>query len=261
MMQKINLKSRAVLLTILVAYSVSILSISYSFYGFYKLNRAQHTQNIFMKHNVITQTFLNYFQNRMSIALLEANLALEHLHMVRTKSEVDAILSSSTLLAKDEVNVVNTDLFFQTNLFNTHKLMQKMYVNMLEHNNKIYFYINTNNNAILLEDSKLKPYSFWSLLYVYLTIIIFNSAAFMMILVRLAPLQRLYKKIKLFAKGDLSVSFKMRGEDEIALVSNELESARVQLSDLIQARTLFLRNIMHELKTPITKGRILTQMI
>lgn len=260
-MKRFQFSSRAVLITILVAYSVSILSISFSFYGFYKLNRKQHTQSIFMKHNIIMQTFLNYFQKRMSIALLEANLALNDLYMIRNKGEVDKILSTSKLLAKDEVDVVNTDLFFKTNLFTSHKLMQKMYANMLEHNKKIYFYINTNNNAILLRDSKLKPYSFWNLLSVYLTIIFIVSVSFMMIIVRLAPLQRLYKKIKIFAKGDLSISFEMKGEDEIALISNELENARVQLSDLIQARTLFLRNIMHELKTPITKGRILTQMI
>jgi len=29
----------------------------------------------------------------------------------------------------------------------------------------------------------------------------------------------------------------------------------------MESRTLFLRNIMHELKTPITKGRILSQMV
>jgi len=260
-MKKFNLRSRAVLITILFAYSVSVVSISYSFYAFYKLNRAQHIQNIFTKHNLITQNFLDYFQNRMSMALLEANLAVNNLYRVRDKKEVNAILQSATLLAKDEVNVVNTDLFFQTNLFKTHNLMQKLYANMLESSGHIYFYINTNNNAVLLEDRVLKPYKYWSLLSVYLSIILFVSVSFILIIVRLRPLQRLHKKIRLFAKGDMNVSFKMYGEDEIALIANELDNARVQLRDMIQARSLFLRNIMHELKTPITKGRILTQMI
>jgi len=53
----------------------------------------------------------------------------------------------------------------------------------------------------------------------------------------------------------------MNGCDEIALVSNELEAARVKIGTVLESRTLFLRNIMHELKTPIAKGTIATQML
>ncbi len=59
----------------------------------------------------------------------------------------------------------------------------------------------------------------------------------------------------------MNISFKTRGSDEIALVSNELESARENINSVLEARTLFLRNIMHELKTPIAKGTIATQML
>ncbi len=59
----------------------------------------------------------------------------------------------------------------------------------------------------------------------------------------------------------MNISFKTSGSDEIALVSNELEFAREKINSLLDSRTLFLRNIMHELKTPIAKGTIATQML
>ena len=59
----------------------------------------------------------------------------------------------------------------------------------------------------------------------------------------------------------MNVSFKTNGMDEIALISNELEQTREKINSILESRTLFLRNIMHELKTPIAKGTIATQML
>ena len=57
------------------------------------------------------------------------------------------------------------------------------------------------------------------------------------------------------------VSFKTSLEDEIGLIANALEDARQKINTMLEARTLFMRNIMHELKTPIAKGRLVTAML
>ena len=64
-----------------------------------------------------------------------------------------------------------------------------------------------------------------------------------------------------FGDGKMDISFKTKGEDEIALVANELENTRLKIKMILESRTLFLRNVMHELKTPIAKGTIATQML
>ncbi len=94
-----------------------------------------------------------------------------------------------------------------------------------------------------------------------MTIILIISFSFVLILQRLRPLIRLRKKIALYGDGDMDISFKTKGCDEIALVSNELEATRGKINNILESRTLFLRNIMHELKTPIAKGTIATQML
>jgi two-component system OmpR family sensor kinase len=132
---------------------------------------------------------------------------------------------------------------------------------MLESRGKIYFFIESPRGKVLLEDRKLKPYFPTNLIWTYLMIVAVFALAIFMILQRIRPLRRLTKKVIAYAEGDRSVSFRMKGEDEIAILANELETARENINALIESRTLFLRNVMHELKTPIAKGRISTEML
>jgi two-component system OmpR family sensor kinase len=132
---------------------------------------------------------------------------------------------------------------------------------MLEHQKTIYFYLQTRSNAILIKDEQLKPYRYGNLLYTYSTVVVVIVLSFLMILQKLRPLIRLRRKIALFGDGNMQVSFKTSSEDEIGAIANELEFARKKITQLLESRTLFLRNIMHELKTPIAKGTIATQML
>ena len=77
---------------------------------------------------------------------------------------------------------------------------------------------------------------------------------------KLKPLLILKENMIKLSTGDLSISMKANGKDEISQVANEFENAVTQLKQLRESRNLFLRNIMHELKTPITKGRLVTDM-
>ena len=52
----------------------------------------------------------------------------------------------------------------------------------------------------------------------------------------------------------------MNGKDEVSLLASEFKKSALKLKSLKEARNIFIRNIMHELKTPITKGKFLTQL-
>ncbi|MBV5277692.1 MAG: HAMP domain-containing histidine kinase [Campylobacteraceae bacterium] len=75
------------------------------------------------------------------------------------------------------------------------------------------------------------------------------------------PLKTLRKKIKLFADGNYDIECTSGKKDEIAALANEFDSAVKKIKSLRDSRQLFLRNIMHELKTPITKGKLASEMI
>jgi two-component system OmpR family sensor kinase len=76
----------------------------------------------------------------------------------------------------------------------------------------------------------------------------------------LLPLKTLRAHIKAFADGNYDITCKSTQHDEIAALANEFDSAVGKIRALRDARQLFLRNIMHELKTPITKGKLATEM-
>jgi two-component system OmpR family sensor kinase len=145
--------------------------------------------------------------------------------------------------------------------FKTQKIVTDLTVQMLQFNNKIYFYFSSPSRTVMILDEKLKPYKYYSLAYSYMTIVLIISISFLLILARLRPLIRLRKKIAMYGNGNMNISFATKGTDEIALISNELESTRRKINNILESRTLFLRNIMHELKTPIAKGTIATQML
>jgi len=75
------------------------------------------------------------------------------------------------------------------------------------------------------------------------------------------PISELKRQIISFSKGNLDIHCHSDREDEIAEVANAFDKAVATIRDLLQSRQLLLRAIMHELKTPIAKGRFLTEMI
>ncbi len=256
------MKKHAVLITVLFALSVSLVSLSAIFWEFYKLNREQYIDHIFTKYAVITQIYRDHQQRQNPEIMLDANLAIYKLQAIRDNKEQKRVLQKAKILKREGFHSVSSALSLSRDgLIRQNNIVTRLRATMLEYHKNIYFYMQTKNAAILIKDEDLRPYSYINLLYAYSTIFMIISLSFVLVLQKLRPLIRLRKKIALFGNGKLDISFETNSCDEIGLVSNELENTREKINTLLEARTLFLRNIMHELKTPIAKGTIATQML
>jgi len=77
----------------------------------------------------------------------------------------------------------------------------------------------------------------------------------------LKPLRTLQGHISQFAEGNLDIDCQSDKKDEIAMVANEFNNAVKEINLLLRSRQLFLRTVMHELKTPIAKGRIVSSLV
>ncbi len=75
------------------------------------------------------------------------------------------------------------------------------------------------------------------------------------------PLSILKNQIINFSEGNLDISCKSTQNDEIAEVANAFDYAVSKIRELLHSRQLLLRAIMHELKTPIAKGRLMSEML
>lgn len=255
------MKKHAVLITVLFAFLVTAISVSVIFWEFFKLNKQKYIDHIFAKHSTITQIYQQHEQEHSPAIMLEANLAVYDFVLEKNEEKIKSILKHAKVLMKKDFQSVGSSLMLSTVGLYTKKVVKNMSASMLQYSNDIYFYIETPNSSILVLDEELKPYRHSPIISTYLTIISIIIFSFFLILQRLRPLIRLRKKIALYGKGNMNISFKSNGSDEISLISNELETAKNRINNILESRTLFLRNIMHELKTPIAKGTIATQML
>jgi len=131
---------------------------------------------------------------------------------------------------------------------------------ILRVNNRLYLSLHHPRFELLLLDKQVSTPP-WQLLLGYALSLLFLLGLYFWLTRSLKPLKILQRQIQKVADGDLSVSVKSDKKDEIAQVSNAFDDALRKLESLINSRQLFLRTIMHELKTPIGKGKILNAFL
>ena len=132
---------------------------------------------------------------------------------------------------------------------------------ILKNKKNAYLYISTKKYSLLLEDQKYGSNRNIIFGSIFVSILILIIIAYILTIKKLLPLKKLKIEIEKFANGDLDIDVKSDNKDEIADVANAFDNAVKQIKRLNSSRILFLRNIMHELKTPITKGRITAEML
>ncbi|MBN2721802.1 MAG: HAMP domain-containing histidine kinase, partial [Campylobacterales bacterium] len=114
--------------------------------------------------------------------------------------------------------------------------------------------------VMLLEDISTKKFA-WEITFGYAISLVFLIMLYLWLIGSLKPLKALQMQIQQVVNGNLSVSTHSNATDEIGQVANAFDAALRKIETLINSRQLFLRTIMHELKTPIAKGVILTEFI
>ena len=84
---------------------------------------------------------------------------------------------------------------------------------------------------------------------------------FLYIFKLLSPLKIITKEITNFANGDLSSRININSKDEIGILANSFNKMATSLENSIKTREELLRDIGHELRTPIAKGKFAIEKI
>ncbi len=95
---------------------------------------------------------------------------------------------------------------------------------------------------------------------VFVGLIVLLTVIYWLIRRSLAPLRRLERDIRRYGNGEMPETVTMNGGDEISCLNNAFYSSVQRIKRLDESRKLFLRNIFHELNTPVTKGKLLTEI-
>ena len=180
-----------------------------------------------------------YFDKDFHKNLLDMNYEL-----FESKEEIKNILSNNKKI-----------IFARSNKHNeTFKIF--------EIDGKIYLFFEKFDTQILIKDldSQNLTNSFYTI-FVFVSLLIVITILYINTLKKLLPLKELKDKVINF--GDEKFDFDLSNsssKDEVTLLANEFKKSAQKLKNIKESRNIFIRNIMHELKTPITKGKFLLQL-
>lgn len=180
-----------------------------------------------------------YFDKDFNKNLLDMNYEL-----FESKEEIKNILSNNKKI-----------IFARSNKHNeTFKIF--------EIDGKIYLFFEKFDTQILIKDldSQNLTNSFYTI-FVFVSLLVVITILYINTLKKLLPLKELKDKVINF--GDEKFDFELsnsNSKDEVTLLANEFKKSAQKLKNIKESRNIFIRNIMHELKTPITKGKFLLQL-
>ncbi len=235
-MKKSSIFSSITFIFIMAAVGVIFTSIL-----FYQYDKEQRERNFLNRYALMSKSI--QYQLAFSPDLKDFFKLLKEFHMEPVKDIKRALyLLNNTPIVYQHTSSIGTAL-------------------ILKNRKSAYLYITTNKYSLLLKDKKYSSSRDIIFGSIFISILILIVIAYILTIKKLLPLKKLKIQIEKFAKGDLDIDVKSDNEDEIADVANAFDNAVKQIKRLNNSRILFLRNIMHELKTPITKGRITAEML
>jgi len=124
-----------------------------------------------------------------------------------------------------------------------------------------YIYLQRYGFNLMLKDMKSRTLRFNITIFIATLIGFLFLFLYIAIIRKLSPLKKLNRQILEFAKGNMDIKITYRSNDEIGQIAQSFDNAIYHIKKLLESKNLFMRNMMHELKTPITKGRIVVEMI
>lgn len=230
----------------------------------------------------ITMSFI------LSIVLVISSFIILIMHNYRVSEEkyLDKYIPIVKMITREErfgfspellenLKEINYELFVDSNQINaitynpkTRVLFERIHpkhqdiFRVLSLNDTNYIYMKKKGTTFLLKDNETSN----STTHLYI-MLIFGSLFTMVILVYLMTLRKLIPlkilKEKVMTLGDENFDFECcdsTKQDEVSLLAQEFKKSAQKLKKIKEARNVFIRNIMHELKTPITKGKFLVQL-
>jgi two-component system OmpR family sensor kinase len=236
------MKKNSILFTITITLFVSFVLVSLSFFVLYESSMKKEKFLLHKRAMDISRFFLHEYRTQgLTPSLIEETQAM-NFKIIQEPSEIKKILAITPLKVKD---------------VKRHKYMLLQH---LEGIHKHYIYIQTPLHAMILEDMSELQMNKGAVLWLYPFIGLIFVLLYFSIYTKLKPLKVLQEKVKHLGDENFNLELSSNKKDEISQLANEFDASAKKLQKLRESRNVFLRNIMHELKTPITKGKFLLQL-
>lgn len=238
------MKNLSVTTFIHILFSLAITILIATFLLFLSWDKDRHKIEEYKRYQLISITFLSNLQlnpNEETLAKLYEELRVGPVH----EEKVAAL--------KNKIEIKGETVFSGGSSLGQ--------VRVFKIEDRHYIYVQRMGHNLLLKDNQPDNYYFEIALALGIFLIALLLLLYLAVLRKLYPLKTLHKQIQKFAKGDMQTRITYLYDDEIGKIAKSFDDAIIHINELGASKNLFMRNLMHELKTPITKGRIVVEMM
>ena len=236
------MKRSSVFYTITFIFALAVASVSLTFLWLMDYDKQNYARELNAKYSTIARNTLFFMSGIIDKKEFERQTEGIKMPEINDEAKKEAVLNGATVLEEISADIGSSAI--------------------LLYENRHYLKIKHVDRTLLLEDKDFQPHRYEIIKIIFGVVALILLAAYVFVIRKLKPLRRLKRQIDKFAAGDLDkIADVSSGNDEISEVAEAFYDAVCQIKNLNASRKLFLRNIMHELKTPITKGRLAAEMI
>ena len=236
------MKRSSVFYTITFIFALALTSIFLAFLWLMDYDKQNYARELNAKYSTIARNQLFLMSGIINEKEYERQTGDFKMPEITNEQQKEEILANATVLEEISADIGSSAIM----IYQNHHYLK------VQHVDKI----------LLLKDNDYQPYRYDIIKIIFLLVAIILLAAYVFVIRKLKPLRKLKRQIAKFAAGEIDeVQNVSSGNDEISEVAEAFYDAVCQIKSLNASRKLFLRNIMHELKTPITKGRLAAEMI
>jgi len=234
-----------------IIFVVAILFVTAFFGAFTYIQQQQHLKQIRMRY-IQTSLYISRYLRLHQRKIPSKNLLDKNLRAFLKESDF-------SLVKKRELI---TNILKHGHTLQQRKILRKNRIKIIRYHRRLYLFFGNKNRstAIMLKDNTAISLP-WISIFGYFGALTLLGGLYLWLIQSLRPLRMLRYQIEQIGSGDLSISTKSDANDEIGAVANTLDGTLRKLESMIHSRQLFLRSIMHELKTPIAKGRLLNEFL
>jgi two-component system OmpR family sensor kinase len=212
--------------------------------------------------------FVSYKTNALTQTTIETLLKEKYLQvsneLFTSLSNNDTIDLKKKLKEFNFQTVENIKHYFESSSILYEYNTELSTIKILRHeDNKYLLYMKYLDDEILImdgsQDEIFKDKEFLnSMILVDIMILIILS---LIILKMIYPLKEMSQTIKKFGEGSYTLRMQQMSNDEIGEVAKTFNAMALNIEELITSRQRLLRDIGHELKTPISKAKLSIEMI
>ncbi|MBC2883142.1 HAMP domain-containing histidine kinase [Campylobacter sp. Marseille-Q3452] len=236
------MKRSSVFYTITFIFALALTSIFLAFLWLMDYDKQNYARELNAKYSTIARNQLFLMSGIINEKEYERQTGDFKMPEITNERQKEEILANATVLEEISADIGSSAIM----IYQNHHYLKVQHV----------------DKVLLLKDNDYQPYRYDIIKIIFSLVAIILLSAYVFVIRKLKPLRKLKRQIAKFAAGEIDeVQNVSSGNDEISEVAEAFYDAVCQIKNLNASRKLFLRNIMHELKTPITKGRLAAEMI